>query len=236
MYEAPRPCIRKALGTFQEQRGAREAPCSRRGGGAREEASQVPGPKSSVLSVCLFRVSLFLCYFHTPLRSAMLPSLLSALCLFLPNLPPNPRPKALLRTPPSLLWVPFPWPPPPLCSLSIRLPLSSLLPVSQDELGCQGLGGVESPGLHGMSFGAVVLIGPHQKGEHSRPFPAGAAPPSALLLHTPAPHSQPAVPAGGCPASERPAGQQGSRDANAREDGSQRPSLPFPGPLPQGAC
>lgn len=80
----------------------------------------------------------------------------------------------------------------------------------------------------------------HQKGEQSRPFCAGAASASVLLLHTLAPHPQPTVPTGGHLASERDrAGQEGSREAGrwpARRTVVHKDSA-FPSrPLATGIC
>lgn len=59
----------------------------------------------------------------------------------------------------------------------------------------------------------VILAGAHQKGEQSRPFCAGAAPTSVLLLHTPSStlHPQPQLEA--IWLLRDGAGQEGSREA-----------------------
>lgn len=77
--------------------------------------SQAPKAQSflSVYSECLY-----FCVIST-LPSAVPLCLLSSLhsaSFFPPPPPTNPRPRALTRTPLSVLWVPSAWPPPPLCS------------------------------------------------------------------------------------------------------------------------
>lgn len=144
-----RPRIRKALGTFQEQRGAREAPCSRRGGRGVGGSRPSPGPKAQA---CLCACSQGLCFCDIsvgPLRCL-------AGFFFLCPLPLCACPKALSKTPVSALWFLSPWPPPPLLlpqQVSSSFSLCSLwLRMNGDA---RGWVGVEAPGLDG----AAILWG-----------------------------------------------------------------------------
>lgn len=78
-----RPRIRKALGTFQEQRGAREAPCSRRGGGGVGRKRQVPARK--LRPVCAPVPRVFVSVIFPGLCGALLASFLCPLLLCLPQ-------------------------------------------------------------------------------------------------------------------------------------------------------
>lgn len=131
-----RPHIRKALGTFQEQRAAREAQSRGQGEGVLEEGRpslQARALESSVLFLRLFPMSVFLCDFLLSVPRCLLPysSPLSLLCLFLLGPYGSQIPLSVLTGSP-----PRPRSPSTPSSLSICLFLSPLLAVSQDRLGC----------------------------------------------------------------------------------------------------
>lgn len=125
--------------------------------------------------------------------------------------PPVPLPlSSPLRCPQicrSLSLLP-PCPPPPLFCLIL---LGFLHPGM--DLDASGLT-AETPGPAGYNWGCGSSWGsPWGWGEQSRPFCAGAAPPSVLPLCTPTPHLQPTVPVGAWLLRAR-AGQEDSREVS----------------------
>ena len=145
-----RPRIGKALGTFQEQSGAREAQCSRRGGKGVGGSRPSPGPPKAQGCLCACSQGLCFCDISAgPLRCL-------AGFFFLCPLPLCACPKALSKTPVSVLWFLSPWPPPPLLlpqQVSSSFSLCSLwLRMNADA---RGWVGVEAPSLDG----AAILWG-----------------------------------------------------------------------------
>lgn len=133
MYEAPhQEGAWHVPGTESSQGSAEQRPGGG-GAGGRQPSLQARALESSVLSLRLFPMSVFLCDFLLSVPRCLLPysSPLSLLCLFLLGPYGSQIPVSVLTGSP-----PRPRSSSTPSSLSICLFLSPLLPVSQDRLGC----------------------------------------------------------------------------------------------------
>lgn len=186
MYEAPHQEGAWHVPGTERSQGSPVQPA--RGRGVRGSWPS-PGPKAQPF-LCVYSECLYLSHFHAALFGAILPSLCPR--------PLSAHPKAPSNIPLSVLWVHCPWPTLALFShrWSLSFPLCFLcLRMNFDARGCGC--GISWPRRLSVLWGFSSYWGSQKRG-HSRSFPAQAAPASARLLCTSAPHPQPTVLAAGC--------------------------------------